>query len=105
MRLSDIKGERVFNVIADIVDPAFNIASDKDALALFKPTEEGEPPVDRFHRAIPVLLRDHRDDLIDIMVAINGVPREEYLATLTIGSLIKDVYEMMTDEDLLSFLS
>ena len=36
MRLSDIKGDRVFDVIADIIDPIANIASDETASALFK---------------------------------------------------------------------
>ena len=36
MRLSDIQGERVFDVIADIIDPIANIAEDNAASALFK---------------------------------------------------------------------
>ena len=36
MRLSDIKGDRVFDVIADIIAPIANIAADETASALFK---------------------------------------------------------------------
>ena len=36
MKLSKIKGERVFDVIADIIDPIANIAEDKVAAALFQ---------------------------------------------------------------------
>ena len=36
MRLSDIKDDRVFDVIADIIDPIANIASDLTASFLFK---------------------------------------------------------------------
>ena len=36
MRLSDIQGDRVFDVIADIIDPVANIAEDDDAASFFK---------------------------------------------------------------------
>ena len=36
MRLSDIQGERVFDVIADTIVPIANIAEDDAASALFK---------------------------------------------------------------------
>lgn len=36
MKLSDIKGDRVFDVIADIIDPIANMAQDKDVTAMFK---------------------------------------------------------------------
>ena len=36
MKLSKIKGERVFDVIADIINPIANIAEDKEAAALFQ---------------------------------------------------------------------
>ena len=36
MRLSDIQGERVFDVIADIIDPIANIAEDDAASAMFR---------------------------------------------------------------------
>ena len=35
MRLSDVKGERTLDVIADIIDPIANIAEDKEASELF----------------------------------------------------------------------
>jgi hypothetical protein len=110
MRLSDIRGERVFDVLADIVEPICSIASDKDAVALFKGGREDGQDVYEFvaakiRRAVPVLMRGHRDDIVAIMSSIKGQTRDEYVADLTMGGLIADLYEMLTDEDLLSFLS
>lgn len=112
MRLSEIKGERVFDVIADIIEPACSIAQDKDAADLFdrsKERPEGmtakEFALERVKRSVPKLMRSHRDDLVAIMAAIEGVSFEEYMGEVTISSLIKAVYEMLTDEDLLAFLS
>ena len=36
MKLSDIKGDRTLEVIADLVDPIANIAEDEDTFALFR---------------------------------------------------------------------
>ena len=36
MKLSDIQGDRVFDVIADIIDPIANIAEDEKASAMFQ---------------------------------------------------------------------
>lgn len=112
MRLSEIRGERVFDVIADIIEPACNIASDKDASALFDRTEkrpDGVTPAEfalgKVKRSMPKLMRSHKDDLVAIMAAIDGCSQDEYRDNLTMAKLIQGFYEILTDEDLLAFLS
>lgn len=111
MRLSEISGERVFDVIADIIDPACSIAMDPKAAELFNAKgrpegmEAGEYLLVRVRRALPVLIRDHRDDLIAIMASIEGVGADEYRENVTIPALVKSIYDMLTDEDLFAFLS
>ena len=112
MRLSEIKGERVFDVIADIIEPACSIAQDKDAAEIFDRSAnrpdgmtETEFALQRIKRAVPKLMRTHKDDLVAILSAIEGVSAEEYLDGLTMPKLIQGVYEILTDEDLLAFLS
>lgn len=110
MRLSEIKGERVFDVIADIIGPVCNIAQDEDAASLFG----GDRPdgmtakefaLSKVQRAVPRLMREHKDDLTAILAAIEGVSPEEYAKSLTMPKLVQGVYEILTDEDLLAFLS
>lgn len=112
MRLSEIKGERVFDVIADIIEPACNIAQDKEAADLFDRSKKRpedmtakEFALERVKRSVPKLMRTHRDDLVAIMAAIEGVSPDEYRQAVTVPSIIQAVYEMLTDEDLLAFLS
>ena len=38
MKLSDIKGDRVLDVIADIIDPIANMVQDKDCLLYTSPS-------------------------------------------------------------------
>ena len=111
MRLSDIRGERVFDVVADITEPLCNIATDDESAYLFKRVPKPEDmtstqlAISKVKSAVPVLMRRHKDDLIAILAALEGVPAEEYREGMSMASLVKGVYELCTDEDLIAFLS
>lgn len=104
MRLSDIKGDRVFDVIADIIDPIANIASDETASALFKREKlpEGMTAksflMKRARKAVPALLKGHKSDIITVLSTIEGVSAGDYRESLTLAKLMKDTAELMTDE-------
>ena len=111
MRLSDIKGERVFDVIADIIDPIVSIASDEEAAGIFKPEKkpDGMDPyqffVSRLKGSLPALIRNHKDDFVAILSTINGVSKEEYTETLTLAKLMSDIVELCTDREFKSFFA
>lgn len=104
MKLSQIKGERVLDVIAQIIEPAANIAEDEAAAALFK--REKLPKgmtvrdfiLQRARKSIPALLKGHKADIIAILAAIEGVTPEEYSGTLNLPKLLKDLIELMLDD-------
>lgn len=104
MRLSDIKGDRVFDVIADIIDPIANIASDETASALFKREKlpEGMTAksflLERSRKAVPALLKGHKGDIITVLATIEGVSSDDYMASLTLAKLMQDTAELLTDE-------
>ena len=115
MKLSQIKGADAIDVLARIIQPIANIALDKeafDAIKLKAVDKEGKTPEQirelammRVREAIPAMLGKHRDDICDIIAAINGQTREEYVASLTFAKLLKDCMDVLTDEELLSFFS
>ena len=104
MKLSDIKGERTFDVIADIIDPIANIAEDEEASSLFR--KEKLPNgmtkkaflLRRAREAVPALLKGHKSDIISILSAIEGTTKEEYTASLNLVKLTKDAIELISDE-------
>ena len=104
MRLSDIKGDRVFDVIADIIDPIANIASDETASALFKREKlpEGMTAkaflLERARKAVPALLKGHKGDIIAVLATIEGVSANDYRSSLTLAKLMHDTAELLTDE-------
>ena len=90
MRLSDIQGERVFDVIADIIDPIANIAEDDAASALFKREKLPEGmtvkqfATQRARKALPALLKGHKGDIIAILASIEGVSTDAYKGALNL---------------------
>lgn len=111
MKLSDIKGDRVLDVIADIIDPIANIVQDKDVATMFKreAVPDGMDARDffakRMCKGLPVLLKSHKADIIAVMAAIEGVTPEQYAESLDFPKLFTDVMELVTDNALLDFLS
>lgn len=111
MKLSDIKGDRVFDVIADIIDPIANMVQDKDVAAMFKreAVPDGMEARDffakRMCKGLPVLLKSHKADIIAVMAAIEGVTPEQYAVSLDFPKLFTDVMELVTDNAFLDFLS
>lgn len=104
MKLSNIKGERVLDVIAEIVEPIANIADDKVASELFtrKKLPKGMTVkkfmLNRVRKSVPTLLKNHKEDIICILSAIEGVTAEEYKKNLDLIKLIHDFTELITDD-------
>ena len=104
MRLSNIKGDRTLDVIAEIIDPVANIAEDEESSAMFK--REKLPDgmtakkflMKRVRKSLPVLLKGHKADIIAILSAIEGVSAEEYAGALNLVKLVKDCTDLLTDE-------
>lgn len=111
MKLSDIKGDRVLDVIADVIDPIANIAQDKDVAAMFKRKavpdgmEARDFFAERMRKGMPALLKGHKHDVIAILAAIEGVTPEKYTDTLNLAKLFTDAMELITDDAFLDFLS
>lgn len=111
MRLSDVKGERTFEVVADIIEPVYRIAQDEAAVEMLspKPCPEGEDPkkfmARRLVAGVPALLRSHKGDLVAIMASIEGEDAEEYAASLDLAKLVVSLTELVSDPALMGFLA
>ena len=102
-QLSEIKGERSFDILADLIEPVTNIASDKKCSELFgvKPTPKGMTPLQfilqRAKVAIPTLMKRHKKDLVKILALLSDVSEKEYLEQMTLDSIIIDLSGLMSD--------
>ena len=111
MKLSEVRGERVFDVMADLIPPLCKMATDKDVKALLKKRSvpKGMDPQDfvlkRVQQAGPKIIKSHKDDLIDVLCVIGGIDRSEYVEGMTLMSLWSDVMELLGDDDFIAFLA
>ena len=131
MKLSEVKGDRVFDVIADIIEPIATIAQDEDAIKLFASGDKPEDMtsweyfVERAKTSIPVLMKKYKKEISEVLAALNGITVEEYVEgipnpkydedpenepmyevpPLTIPKLFADVLDLVTDSEFVSFFS
>ena len=111
MKLSDIKGERVFDVIADIIDPIANIAADDEAAKLFKrrplpnAVDVRKFTINRMRSSVPKLIKSHKGDVVSILATIEGVTAEEYVRELNMLKLMNDFVDMLTDDEILALFT
>ena len=105
MKLSQIRGDRVLEVIAELIDPIANIATDKEAIEMFSRAKlpEGADPneflLKRIKKSAPYLLKTHKADIVAILAAVDGSSYEDYAKKLTIVKLLQDFTELLNDED------
>lgn len=109
MRLSEVKGERTFEVLAAIAEPVASIMSDEELSEAVKASKEnGESGSQRLAalvaKALPILVGKHRDNVVTVLSAIEGTPRDKYLEGLDLKKLANDVTELLTDDGFLDFL-
>ena len=108
MKLGEIKAERAVEVIADLIAPIANIASDFPDFKQVFTSEKKEGEEDRdtavriFKEKIPDLLKSHKSDVLEILCTINDKKPED----LSVVDIIKGVVELTNDPDFMSlFLS
>lgn len=100
MKLSEIKGERAIDVIADLIAPIASIASNRDKMKLesVEPIE-GEEPRDTAIRnlkvQIPIILRENKSELIEIIGIITGEDASE----MTLPTIMKETVDLLNDKD------
>ncbi len=111
MKLSEIKGERTLDVIAELIDPIANIAEDEAVRNMVKREKapKGTDPtsflIRRLKKGIPSLIKNHKTDLVSILSTINGVSVEEYTKNLGILTLTRDVWDLITDSEFLGLFT
>ena len=105
MKLSNIKGEKVLDMIADLIDPICAIAQTDIAKEVFnkekppKGMSVKEYALVKMRRCIPKLLRVNKKEIVAILAIVSEMTPEEYAAQMTPVQLVKDVTELLNDED------
>lgn len=90
MKLSEIKGERALEVLADLIEPVAEILGDKEIGAVF---QSGKAPA----KAIKLALKNHKKAVLAMMAAIDGEDPETYQPSLVV--LPKWLLDLLNDPE------
>ena len=106
MKLSEIKGERAVEVIADLIEPIANIATDKECADLFsvKPVKDEDKKVTaRKHlvKKVPMLLKSHKRDVIKIIATLDGKSVDD----MNVFSITAALIGLVQDEALIELFT
>ena len=90
MKLSEYQGEAALDILADLIEPAGEIMTDKEIGEVFKEN--------RF-RAIGLAIKNHKKAVMQILATMDGVPVEEYKCN--VFTLPVKILELLNDPDMI----
>lgn len=102
-QISEIKGEKSFDILAGLIEPVTNIATDKKAAELFgvRPLPKGMTTqqfiLQRVKEAIPNLMKRHKKDLIAILALLSDMTEKEYKEQMTLDGVMLDLSQLISD--------
>ena len=94
MKLSEYQGEAALDILADMIEPAGEIMSDKEIGEVFKKN--------RF-RAIGLAIKNHKKAVMQIMAIMDGVPVDEYKCN--VFTLPAKILELLNDPALIQLFT
>ena len=90
MKLSEYLGEAALDILAELIEPAGEIMSDKEIGEVFKKN--------RF-KAIGLAIKNHKKAVMQIMAVLDGVPVDEYKCN--VFSLPVKILELLNDPEMI----
>ena len=94
MKLSEYQGEAALDILAELIEPAGEIMSDKEIGEVFKKN--------RF-KAIGLAIKNHKKAVIQIMATADGVPVDEYRCN--VFTLPVKILELLNDSELIQLFT
>jgi hypothetical protein len=94
MKLSQIKGERAYDVLTEVIEPIGNIMTNEKSKELLVSMKDKNPL-----KILPKIMKSHKEDLIKVLAALDGISVTEYKEKLTLAKLTNDFVDLLTDEE------
>ena len=90
MKLSEYQGEAALDILAELIEPAGEIMSDKHLGEVFKEN--------RF-KAIGMAIKNHKKAVMQILATMDGIPVDEYKCN--VFSLPVKILEILNDPEMI----
>ena len=96
MKLSDYKDEAALDLLAELIEPASEILSDKRIAIILK---NNEAPM----KAVKIAIKYHKKSVIAILAAMDGVDVSKYHCNVL--TLPMKLLDILNDKELMDFFS
>lgn len=97
MKLSDIKGEKALDMVADLIEPISEIMADEKVKKIYS----GQPKL----KLAQYIIKNHKKSIIEILAILNEEKPEEYVKKITLTTLPIIIIDLLNDEELLNLFS
>ena len=87
-KLSEIKGEEALDVLAEILVPITTIANDAEVREGFETNVA---------KCVSIALKKYKDEIFDVLSAIDGTEREEFIESLDLLTLPVMIVEVLNE--------
>lgn len=95
MKLSEIKGDRALEVIADIMEPLSNLISDPETKNALKGSSK-KPVI----KILPKIIKTHKNDIYKMLSVLDGVSVKEYAENSNMMKIIQDFTDVVMDDSI-----
>ena len=99
MKITDFKDEEALDLLADLLVPVSEIAQDE----VIQKILGGERTGKTIAEVAGLVIKGHKSAVMDILAALDGVPRDEYHCNFL--TLPLKVIEILDDPDFMAFFT
>lgn len=98
MKLSEVKGEKALDMLADLIEPIMEIIEDKEVSKILK-SRHSKDKADStkiiLGRAVSAAIKNHKKAVITILATLDDIPVDQYECNLL--SLPKKMMDIIND--------
>lgn len=98
MKLSEYKGEKALDMLADLIEPAAAIMADKE---ISNAVKANLPKI----KIVKTAIKNHKPEVIEIMAILDGADPKEYAEKVTLFTLPAKLLEILNDPDVMSLFT
>ena len=96
MKLSEIKGDRALDVVADLIEPLAKISEDTVLRQLLSSTDVNKVKI------VTSLIKNHKPEIIEILAIIEGEDVETFKDKMTLITLPKAILDIVNDKEVMN---
>ena len=98
MKLSEYRGEKALDMLADLIEPATAIMADKE---ITNAVRANLPKI----KVVKMAIKNHKREVIEIMAVLDGEDPEKHAEKVNLFTLPAKLLEIFNDPDLMSLFT